>query len=188
MQEAVDAIISQRSFQPFRSQDLQRLTDIAKDDLDRFCQRNPDYVELKKTLFAICLAQGGAMHFVDGKSGVKDLDVWLFFRISSTGQIYPPRVRHECDFGDPYFGRHPNDVGYLGRRVDILGRSIPMDQHQTIIDALRAYLKSGMSITPRKLAEKAIVIIWPHEHQGQIVWPSDATRPHGYRSTGSSHT
>jgi hypothetical protein len=60
--------------------DLRRLADIALRDLESLFRRHPDTGRLyRHRLFAIALCQGAALHFLDGKNGVKDFDVWSSF-------------------------------------------------------------------------------------------------------------
>jgi len=71
------------------------------------------------------LCQGAALHYVDGRNGVKDFDVWSFYA-QHDDWPFPARWRGTRDFGPSKFGRYPGDPpGYAGRRVDLLGRSLP---------------------------------------------------------------
>jgi hypothetical protein len=53
-------------------------------------------------------------------------DVWSFYAALGDGP-FPYRWRGTADFGPSRFGRYPGDPpSYVGRRVDLLGRSLPV--------------------------------------------------------------
>src|ERR1700727_1064079 len=54
------------------------------------------------------LYQGAALHYLDGKNGVKDFDVWSFYAALGDGP-FPYRWRGTADFGPSRFGRYPGD-------------------------------------------------------------------------------
>ena len=61
--------------------DLRRLADIALRDFAAFFRRHPSTARrYRHRLFAVALCQGAALHFLDQKNGVKDFDMWSFFR------------------------------------------------------------------------------------------------------------
>ena len=116
--------ISERSQEALEMHHLHRLAKIASSDLDDFFRRRSEtgYVYRDRRML-ICLCQGAARHFVHQNCGVKDFDVWAFFR-ENPFRPFPYRRRGKQDFGVSRFGRHPDDEGYQGRRVDVMGRSI----------------------------------------------------------------
>ncbi len=61
-----------------------------------------------------------------------------------------------------------------GRRVGLLGRSLPAGPGADPADVLRRYLTAGRTDTARALAAKAAVLIDPHDRAGEIVWPAAA--------------
>jgi len=113
------------------------------------------------------LCQGAACHYLDGRTGVKDFDVWLFFA-EIPGQRFPYRWHSRYDFGPSRFGRTPGFWG-LGRRVDVLGRSLEISPGEDPARALSGYLVSQKK-SPRHLREKAAVLLHPPERLGEIVW------------------
>lgn len=120
-------------------------------------------------LTALC--QGAALHYVDGRNGVKDLDVYTFYA-SHPSVSYPHRRRKVEDFGESDLGRHPDDdPAFRGRHVDLLGRTLGVPPTADPVGAVRDYLSIGSTTTARMLAEKAVVVIDPLPLLGRIVWP-----------------
>jgi hypothetical protein len=177
-QKASMTDLADRSIKRFREQDLVRLAEIAAADQADFLSRNPRYVHLRDGLICMALCQGGAQHHVDclrgaqDPNGVKDLDVYTFYRRIRGKRDYHPQRQVRVDYGDPWFGRHPDDKGYKGRRIDLLGRSIPGEPGQDPAEALQAWLRTSTNNTPRLLAEKAVVLLTPASRRGEIVWPT----------------
>lgn len=161
-----------RSLEPITKTDLDWLREIALRDLDSLFRRKPEIGRrYGRRLFAIALCQGAALHYLDGKNGVKDFDVWCFFR-DSPGKPFPYRRNASADFGIAKFGKSPDRPDYQGRRVDILGRSLPCPDGQAPIEILRAYLKDGRTESARALAEKAMILVYPSDQVGTVVWPA----------------
>jgi len=162
--------LSERSIEPLTAADLQRLAELAIDDLRQLFVRRPETGELyRDRLLMLCLCQGGAEHFVRHQHGVKDLDVWAFFS-EHPARPFPYRRRGVQDFGPSRLGRHPNDVGFKGRRVDIIGRSIRHEMDQSAPDAVREWLRSGRTDSARLIAQRPVVAIYPAEVSGIVVW------------------
>ncbi len=69
---------SPRSYVPLRGAHIERLRELADED-HRFFTRPAMRPEYRERRVAVTLAQGAALHYVDGKNGVKDLDVWTFY-------------------------------------------------------------------------------------------------------------
>ena len=115
----------------------------------------------------LALCQGAAQHYVDGVSGVKDLDVWAFFR-GGICKPFPWRARWRADFGSSRFGRHPDDKGYLGRRVDVMGRSVPIIDSNGD-DAVLAWLR-GRSKSARLLVKRPMIGLFPQELFAKSLW------------------
>ena len=91
--------------------DLARLADLAEADLSLFISRaRQARSRFRKLVLCRALCQGAALHYIDHKNGVKDLDVYTFFR-ADKGKPWPYRRRGTADFGKPKFGIHPEDVG-----------------------------------------------------------------------------
>jgi hypothetical protein len=135
---------------------------------------------------------------VDGKHGVKDLDVWTFFRQLPDGERFPAdrRNRH-MDFGPSGLGRQAYDLGrahderqrrqwmrwsaFEGRRVDLFMRALPVQDREDGLEALRRWLSRGQQSgkgSASWLAIRAIVVVAPTVHRGRIVWdPFGGDRP-----------
>lgn len=70
-----------RSFEPITKSDLKRLGQIAAVDREDLFKRKPETGRLYgDKLFAVALCQGAALHYLDGKNGIKD---WMFGASSS---------------------------------------------------------------------------------------------------------
>lgn len=150
-----------RSLAQLSKQDLRRLGRLATTDQADLFARKPETARLyANRRFAIALCQGAALHYIDGRNGVKDLDVWCFYA-ESPERSFPYRRRAKCDFGDPKFGTTPGWPHFTGRRVDIIGRSIPGAKPQDPVGSLRKYLEAGKTESARLLAQKAVVLIEP---------------------------
>jgi len=160
-----------RSYEPIERADLSRLVEIARADLVDFFARKPRYAALENRLVCIALCQGGAQHFVDGRNGVKDFDVWTFFAAHLDEPTFPWRRRKARDFGDPKFGRSSDHLDFVGRHVDLLGRSVEVAGHDHSVSVLRRYLSEGETETARRLSEKALVLLEPADRLGTVAWP-----------------
>ena len=71
-----------RSLEPITDGRIAKLVELALRDKDRL---PPAWDE---TLAGVFLAQGGAQHFIDGRHGVKDLDVWSIY-LTETPAAFP---------------------------------------------------------------------------------------------------
>lgn len=164
--------ISERSLALFDAEDLQRLSDIARKDLQRFIANNHELrVGFTTKILCVALCQGAALHQVNKMNGVKDIDIYTFFA-ADEGRPFPPRRPvMTYDFGRSKFGRHPDNSAYIGRRVDCLGRSIEYTVGTSPIEALQGFLTNKPTSTARLLAQKAVIIIDPVERRGDAVWP-----------------
>ncbi len=114
-----------RSFARITASDLSRLAKIARDDLSDLFKRKKRWTPYAGRIMLVALYQGAADHYVEGKRGVHDFDVWTFFAEDSKLTAFPYRRNKPRDFGDPKSGRDPKNKDYIGRRVDLLGRLIP---------------------------------------------------------------
>jgi hypothetical protein len=162
----------ERSKKPITKADLRRLGDIAITDLESLFHRRPVTGRLyRHRLFAVALCQGAALHFLDGKNGVKDFDIWCFFK-ANPKRPFPYRRNATADFGNPKFGKSRNWEHFVGRRVDLLGRSLKVSSHVSPADTLRGYLSSSKTTSARALAKKAMILLYPRTLLGTVVWPS----------------
>jgi hypothetical protein len=152
--------------------DLRRLAVLAADaEADLFRRRPQGSGRYADRLLGRALCQGAALHYVYGSNGVKDFDVWSFYAEDS-GWPFPARWRGTRDFGPSKFGRYPDDPPrYSGRRVDLLGRSLPVPLGTDPLQALQHYLAARRTDSAKALAAKAVVLIDPPNRAGEVVWP-----------------
>ncbi len=161
-----------RSMAPITADDLERLARIARLDREDFFVRKPRYRLLADRVIAVALCQGAALHFIDGQNGIKDFDVWTFYA-GHSDVTFPPRRRVARDFGDPKFGQSPDEPEFVGRRIDLLGRSLNKDVNADPVATLRAYLSERRSSAAYHLAQKAVVLLEPAPRLGTLVWPDE---------------
>lgn len=149
-----------------------RLAGIAGRDREEFFSRYPRYALLLGRLICVALCQGAALHLLDGRNGIKDFDVWTFFSARPGDPPFPWRRREVRDFGDPKFGRSPDRPGFVGRHVDLLGRSLEAGDENDPVAVLRDYLSDGRTETARRLSEKPVVLLEPSDRLGAVAWPT----------------
>jgi hypothetical protein len=154
--------------------DLLRLAALAADAEAELFERNPHGSgRYAGRLLGRALCQGAALHYVNGKNGIKDFDVWSFYA-QLDDWPFPARWRGTRDFGPSKFGRYPGDPPqYTGRRVDLLGRSLPAAPGADSAQSIHDYLAAGRTTSARALAAKAAVLIDPMDRVGEIVWPTE---------------
>jgi hypothetical protein len=160
-----------RSYLQITLGDLARLAALARGDRVDFFKRKPETGRLyANRLLAVALCQGAALHYLNGKNGIKDFDVWSFYD-QHPRREYPPRRVAKMDFGDPKFETSDDSPQFVGRRVDLIGRSIRGADRAEPVETLRRYLRAGTTASARALAQKAVVLIEPTRLCGAIVWP-----------------
>jgi hypothetical protein len=160
-----------RSNEPITAADLRRLAEIARADRERMFRTNSSWRPYKDRLLAVTLCQGAALHYLDGRAGVKDFDVWTFFA-RAPERPFPDaalfRRRKIADFGSSRFGRTTTAPEWMeGRRVDLFARSLDAGDSA---EAIRPWLTQGRTETARRLAEKAVIEIEPT--LGRVIWPA----------------
>ena len=157
--------------------DLLRLAALAADAEAELFERNPQGSgRYSGRLLGRALCQGAASHYVDARNGVKDFDVWSFYA-QLDDWPFPARWRGTRDFGKSKFGRYSGDPArYSGRRVDLLGRSLPVPVGSDPAEAIHRYLAERRTESARHLAAKAVVLVDPRERAGQIVWTANMRR------------
>jgi hypothetical protein len=168
-------IESERSFERIERADLRHLADLACKDFRDLFDRKPELGKAyRNSLLAICLCQGAAEHYVRGKRGIKDFDVFAFFRQHSTKQFpYRRPGTGRADFGPSKFGRNPDNKGFEGRRVDIFGRAIASAPGEPPAEAIRRWLRQGtQGSTACYLAQRPVIAIEPPDMLGRIIWDS----------------
>ena len=165
-------MISERSYEKIKREDLEKLLKFADEDREDFFTRYPRWKKLYfNRIICIALCQGAAQHYVDGKNGVKDFDVWTFYAEHPSAQ-FPYRRAGSRDFGISKFGCHPSDIRkFKGRCVDLIGRSLKCSLKADPIETLRAYLDKSQTKTSKELSKKAVVILFPRNLFGKVVWP-----------------
>lgn len=161
-----------RSFKHITRKDLERLVGIAKADLDDFFATHPGWAaQYQGRLLALALCQGAALHLLCGKTGIQDFDVYAFFARNPARTWYAKR-RKQADFGDPKFGTSPANPQFVGRRVDLLGRSLNVPVGSDPADAIGDWLRKGRKgESAALLAQKAVILLWPASRFGEVVWP-----------------
>jgi hypothetical protein len=151
--------------------DLQRLSDIARADLESYVAGDPGLRSgFPARILCVVLCQGAACHFLDKITGVKDMDVVTFFA-GDEAKDFPAIRLTRHDFGPSKFGRNPDDEGYTGRRVDVMGRSIAHTVGASPVESVRHYLRRRLTNSASHWAKEAMVIIDPIEDRGQVIWP-----------------
>ena len=160
-----------RSFEVITIEDLHHLAEIARQDRDDFFDKYPEWRRLYADRF-LCsaLCQGAALHYFNGSVGIKDFDVYNFFRNNIEKRWYAKRLKN-YDFGSPKFGQSIDRPNYSGRRVDVLGRGISCEADDDPIESLHQYLLDGKTETARLLAAKAVVMLEPINLIGKVIWP-----------------
>jgi hypothetical protein len=160
-----------RSYEQIHLSDLKRLAEIALADRTDFFARHPRWRALySKRLGCVALCQGAALHFIDHTNGIKDFDVWSFF-CEQPRQPFPRRPVVYRDLGLSAFGTSSDRPDFIGRRVDLLLKSIVCSPDADPVTALQQYLAEGRTETARCLAKKAVVLIEPAELLGFVAWP-----------------
>lgn len=152
-----------------------RLAVLAADAEAELFGRNPNGSgRYSGRLLGRALCQGAALHYVDGRNGVKDFDIWSFYA-QLDDWPFPGRWRGTMDFGLSKFGRYSGDPPrYSGRRVDLLGRSLPVAPGTDPADAIRCYLTARRTTSAKALAAKAVVLIDPQNRTGEVLWPPES--------------
>ncbi len=189
---ATTATRSARSKVPLTKRHLSRLSKIAAADHEDLYQRRPAY---RGRLLAVVLAQGAALHYLNRRNGVKDLDVWSFFALPPDEARFPEdRRKRHVDFGPSDLGRQRYDMSkarsaqeattwtkwhreHEGRRVDLMMRGLRCDLDDDPAEAIRAWLDRGIrkpNSSPGYLRRKAVILIDPADRRGEVIWnPSD---------------
>ena len=167
----------ERSYEQITESDLKVLVELARKDRKGLFSRRPETGQLYGgRLFAVALCQGAALHYLDGTNGVKDFDVWSFYK-ASPERPFPYRRRGESDFGIAKFGKTSDYQHFIGRRVDLIGRSLHVADENDPVGVLRKYLRDGKAESARQLAKKAVILLEPAHLFGTVVWPESSPNP-----------
>ena len=161
-----------RSFEKIEKADLSRLIDLATQCLNEMLGRTKtgQFYTSDSALMA-CLCQGAARHFVHGDRGVHDWDVVFFFRTNPNWK-FPSRWIGNRDFGPSKFGANPDEgPRYSGRRIDVLGRDIPVSNDASAEQSIIAYLRKGHIKSSAWLwAKRPLVALTPDDMLGRVIW------------------
>ena len=162
----------ERSYEKITKKDLKKVLDLAKNDIEEFFKKYPKYGEVYSgSEVLVALGQGAALHYINGRNGIKDFDVWFFYPKKKI--TLPYRRRGKVDYGLSRFGKHPNDKDYNGRRIDVLMRSDVFFNSGKPEDCLINYLSERNTSTSKLLSKKAMIGLWPDQLFGKILWPSE---------------
>lgn len=164
---------SERSHEEITKSDLRKLAAIAEAHRERWFKYGRPTGVYQNRFLCSALCQGAGLHYVDGKNGVKDFDIYEFYAAEPEVTI-PYRSRWCYDFGPSKFGKQPNPKlhpEFIGRRIDLFVRPLPVDVHADPVAAVQEYLKKGRTTTATLLAEKAVVVLEPDELLGRVIWP-----------------
>ena len=156
-----------------RKKDLARLASIAREDREDLFERKSRWSSLyRNNVLCVTLAQGAALHYINGTNGVKDFDVWTFYH-RQPGLRFPfDRRNASRDFMDTRFGFSPESPShYSGTRIDLLCRDMECSVDESYIDAIHRYLRLGRTTSARYLAKKAMVVLEPEKDMGKVIWP-----------------
>jgi hypothetical protein len=129
----------------------------------------------KKRVLGSALCQGAALHYVTGRVGINDFDIYTFYSETRERLWYAKALRSR-DFGRSKFGQSVNRPDFVGRRVDFMGRGIRARIGANPIAALRQYLREGRTLSARLLRTKAVVLLEPARFRGTVVWPEATSR------------
>ena len=156
--------------------DLIRLKDIVLGSLKARVYQAPVARQYAGRLMMLTLCQGAAQNYLYGAHGkngrgVKDLDVWAF-HYDGLERPFPSRTHWRTDFGESHLGCNPHDDGYVGRRIDITGRSIPFVGNAK--DSVLTWLK-GDRRSASHLIERPVIGLFPENYLGAVIWPGMKT-------------
>ena len=147
--------------------DLKKLRELATKEHENFCERNSHLASAYgNSLIAICLCQGAASHYMNPKVGIKDFDIWHFYREDSRVP-FPYRAHKRIEFG------------YENKPLDFLKRTIPRDivnGSQRPDNIIRTYLLQRNTFSKKLLLKKAVVGLFPDSIFGEIILEGEATK------------
>jgi hypothetical protein len=169
---------AQLSYRPLERADLARLAELARTDRAEYFATHRDWAEMYVDRFlGAALCQGAALHYLDPTSGINDFDVYSFYASNPTRRWYAKRIK-SVDFGDPKFGvSQIARPGFVGRRVDLMGRELPVSPGADLEASLRRWLRTAGTATALQLKQKAVVLLEPYNRLGTVVWPLNRQAP-----------
>ena len=132
---------------------------MSREDSDEFFLSNATYKNYHNRERLVALCQGAALHYIDGKNGIKDFDVWYFYPDKTDNLPY--RRRGVVDFGESKFGKYRSDTEFQGRTIDVLMRSDPAFRRRYSGEALIRYFSGSRSKSAQLLSQKAVIGLYP---------------------------
>jgi hypothetical protein len=161
-----------RTYQKMGNPDLKEMKEYGLKELNRFLHDIGDpkgkYKVYKNKLVAICLCQGAAKHILDGKSGIKDIDIWLFFRDDVNVKIPDIKNMRYTKWGSfTRIGKKRMDFMKKGIRDNIINKA----KSKKPDDILYSYLRNSKTLTSKELAQKAVIGLYPEKIFGKVIWP-----------------
>ena len=162
-----------RSYERITRVHLKRLLRIARLEREDFFKRHKEYAILyRKRVLCTALCDDAALHYVNGQTGVLQFSVWTFYAEHPEAS-FPYWHEERYDFGRSPFGRLTGaPESFKGRPVDLAGRSIGASPADDPLDALQYFLRRAKNPAPKRLAEKAVVLIEPEPLAGYLAWPT----------------
>ncbi len=184
--------MAERSPDKLTDADLDRLLTIERQWRESLERRKAHWRHYGERLLAVCLAQGGARHLIDGTTGLKDFDVYRLFASSPERPSPDPAIfrgHTHVDFGASHFGDRTDPAfrqiqrrypGIVHRNVDIYSIDLPVEPGRDPVPALRALLTAPPTHKLELLARKPIAII--DRRPPRVVWPVELEDAplHGY--------
>lgn len=170
-----------RSIKPITEQDLNELLKLALKEHEAFFKRKPEYESFyKNNLLAIVLGQGAALHYVDGKNGVKDFDIYLFYKENPNKNMWVRRIK-KIDSNLKKFG-NPK-VDFIRKTINtkyIVGNE---DNPQKIIERLLNESKKPfvkyLTIWAKKEKNRtrnAVIGLYPKQIFKDVLWDGEVQK------------
>ena len=157
-----------RAMEPLTKDHLRHLGTLAAADREDLFTRLPHRAFHRDRVLCVALCQGAALHWIGGRNGVNDLDVYTFYA-DGGAMTFPFRRIANAFYRE-------SGLTAWSERVDLLGRSIPHVPGGDPVASVVAYLSKPRTPTARELAKKAVVLVEPSERLGDIIWPVASSR------------
>lgn len=161
-----------RFFEKITEHDLTNLYRVANEAMTEVYKSKPDYKPFQDKAVVVALCQGAALHYIDGKTGVKDFDVWFFYAPIDGKSKWHRGTLTVTNFGDSKFGKLPDKSAFKDKRVDVLMRAMPEFSCGDPKKSIQDYLTSPVNTTPKYLAKKAVIGLYPKKVFGKTLWSS----------------
>lgn len=165
-----------KSFEPITEQDLRELVKLALIEHEDFFKRKPDYeLFYKNSLLFILLGQGAALHYRYGEYGVKDFDIYLFYKDNPEKKMWVRRVK-KVDSNLEKFGNP---------KIDFMKKVVKLkyiDNENAVENIIFKLLKESKSfvkyLTVFALKEKdrkrnVVIGLYPESIFKKILWDGE---------------